>query len=402
MAADNDDQFEDDLESFDDVSEDGDMPAEDTLSDEDWDSYEEQPGESDVPDDLADDDQPEGESSPAKKKSSFNKILIGVAVLGGLGFVAMQMGGGAPAVPVEQQAAATSGVNPTVPAEPEEPAGGLLSSPQGMAQLQKDIAKRVPAPAPEPTPQPQLKEVNDTPVPPMPTAVSAPDAAPATEQLPVPGAVPEPPAPTPVVQADTHMPSAQDVMLKKAEPALPTPAIPDNSAALQEKQAQIDSLQTQIGTLESTVKTLNEKTTEDQATIAALEKKLAEKAAAPAPVIKADVRAADPVPTPAPKPEPKILGASEPEDAAPATSPKPEPVTTAKAEVAKPAAAVKVSSEWVLKGAQPGRAMVAKPGESEIKTVEVGDSLSGIGKITAIVYENGRWSVRGTKGRINQ
>jgi intracellular multiplication protein IcmG len=55
-----------------------------------------------------------------------------------------------------------------------------------------------------------------------------------------------------------------------------------------------------------------------------------------------------------------------------------------------------------LRAAQPGRAWVSRPGERDMQSVEVGQSLTGIGRVTAILYQNGRWTVQGTSGQINQ
>jgi intracellular multiplication protein IcmG len=59
-------------------------------------------------------------------------------------------------------------------------------------------------------------------------------------------------------------------------------------------------------------------------------------------------------------------------------------------------------TKWVLKSAQPGRAIVSKVGESEIYTIHVGESLAGIGKITSISVEDGKWVVQATNGKILQ
>ncbi len=66
----------------------------------------------------------------------------------------------------------------------------------------------------------------------------------------------------------------------------------------------------------------------------------------------------------------------------------------------KPKAVTKKS--WVLKSAQPGKAVIAEGGTNYLRSVEVGSTLSGIGKITSISNETGRWIVRGTQGRIAQ
>lgn len=69
-------------------------------------------------------------------------------------------------------------------------------------------------------------------------------------------------------------------------------------------------------------------------------------------------------------------------------------------------AAVKKSPpapQWILKSAKPGEAWVAQKGSAELRTVVIGDTLPGLGKITAIGRDSmGQWVVNGTKGRINQ
>lgn len=80
-------------------------------------------------------------------------------------------------------------------------------------------------------------------------------------------------------------------------------------------------------------------------------------------------------------------------------------------EPSKPARAGKAAAEksvarqvkWVLKSAKPGMAWVAEKGSNELKTVVVGDILTGIGQVTGIVKDSsGRWVVNGTKGYIGQ
>lgn len=69
---------------------------------------------------------------------------------------------------------------------------------------------------------------------------------------------------------------------------------------------------------------------------------------------------------------------------------------------ARKASPEKVVADWILKSAQPGEAMVSRKGESDMTRIAVGQSLAGIGKITGISMENGRWIVQGTNGRVVQ
>jgi hypothetical protein len=60
------------------------------------------------------------------------------------------------------------------------------------------------------------------------------------------------------------------------------------------------------------------------------------------------------------------------------------------------------SARWVLKGAVPGKAWVSREGSKEVYHVNIGDTLSGIGKITAINKSGNDWHVTGTSGSIVQ
>ena len=58
-------------------------------------------------------------------------------------------------------------------------------------------------------------------------------------------------------------------------------------------------------------------------------------------------------------------------------------------------------SNWILRAASPGQAWVATSATThELKQVQVGDKLSGIGRVTAIQKQGDAWIVRGTKGSI--
>jgi len=67
-----------------------------------------------------------------------------------------------------------------------------------------------------------------------------------------------------------------------------------------------------------------------------------------------------------------------------------------------PPKVVKPKIVWELRGASPDKAFIAVKGTQNLKTVSVGETLDGIGRITSIAQENGRWIVRGTSGNIYQ
>lgn len=424
MVPNKDDQFDDGLDQFDDE-----LPADDFADDgeesgeseEEWDSY---------------DESSEGDNTqaaPKKKSNMFNIILIAVAVLGGGAFMMVKMGGGGSAPTTSTPVVAQNTNVPVAPvpalppaSPPSAPTGGFLTSPDNMKALEQDIAKSygetdlVGGDETAPTGPQEVEQA----APPMPTAVEQTAVAPV-----------EPIAPATENAAPIRMPNAAEAMLKSAiqeknqaqgiaapvQPDVPpvaaVPEVPAIAAPVTELAsapapaqnaemvAKLDQLLSRIDQLEGEVRTL--KTAQPSGdvsaladSVAALEKKLTEQAAQTAKVsAKVSEQAAAPKParqaeehhevTLAPAPKPQVLGSGSPAAAQPrATSAVPQ--------------AAAAAQKWVLKGAQPGQAMVSKPGDSEMRSVVVGDSLPGIGTIRSIGYENGRWSVVGTQGRITQ
>ena len=58
---------------------------------------------------------------------------------------------------------------------------------------------------------------------------------------------------------------------------------------------------------------------------------------------------------------------------------------------------------WILKSAKQGQAWVAEKGSREIKSIIVGDNLTGIGKVIKIHKDvNNKWVVKGNKGVVSQ
>lgn len=84
-----------------------------------------------------------------------------------------------------------------------------------------------------------------------------------------------------------------------------------------------------------------------------------------------------------------------------ATTPTPMPKVQAKSAAPR---VVKTESQktWVLRSAQPGKATLAEKDSSDLRSVEIGSSVSGLGKITFIGVEGGKWIVRGTQGVVSQ
>ncbi|MEZ5919633.1 MAG: hypothetical protein R3D66_07005 [Alphaproteobacteria bacterium] len=106
----------------------------------------------------------------------------------------------------------------------------------------------------------------------------------------------------------------------------------------------------------------------------------------------------EPVPAPVSKPSPSAapLPAATP---AAASIEKPQPLPPSDTASM---ASVTDGPLWVLRSAQPGKAVLSEKGSNDLKTVEVGDSLKGIGKIVAIERVDGRWIVQGMQGIVSQ
>ncbi len=60
------------------------------------------------------------------------------------------------------------------------------------------------------------------------------------------------------------------------------------------------------------------------------------------------------------------------------------------------------SSNWQLRSAVEGMALLGRVNSSELKRVSVGDMVSGLGKVTSISEQDGHWVVEATGGSISQ
>ena len=58
--------------------------------------------------------------------------------------------------------------------------------------------------------------------------------------------------------------------------------------------------------------------------------------------------------------------------------------------------------KWALKSAQPGRATIAKLGTDDVISVSVGDVVAGLGKVTSVNVKDGKWVVQATGGSVSQ
>jgi hypothetical protein len=172
-----------------------------------------------------------------------------------------------------------------------------------------------------------------------------------------------------------------------------------NAKALEALDGRLEDVLQRMGQIESelgNVKSSKETDTKQlEETIEALKAEIAELKNRPAPEVRDE--------------KPAISKQAAKEEAEPAEEPveeaeppKPAPKKVQKPRPAPKAATASTNTRWELRAAQPGRAWVSRPGERDMQSVEVGQALGGIGQVTAILYQNGRWTVQGTQGQINQ
>lgn len=215
--------------------------------------------------------------------------------------------------------------------------------------------------------------------------------------------------PDPISVAEEVTPEPEPIAPVAETPATPAQPVANNEevAAL---SAKLDTLLKRMDQIENDLDTVRDaKGTDTKAlekTVASLKSDLAAIKDRPAPAIREsspdDVAEVEEAPKPVAvkkktsKPvvaEDEAYSPSAPASTVPVAKPTPAPA---------PAKAQTSSGRWELRAAQPGRAWVSKPGERDMQAVAVGENLAGIGRITGITYQNGRWTVSGTQGSIQQ
>lgn len=389
------------------------------ADDAEWESYDDEES-------VADDAE---STAPAKKKSSnFNRIvIIGAMIVGGAVMYMKVMGGGSPpspAVAPESPPAQTAEASPSAPtgAEPAfapsqmdmiyagtesaqaamknqstEGGGQTPASPAGFLENPEEVQRQVeqirqggdfitPEQSPGVADIVDIPEVNDAV--PMPAPLGSVEQEPLT---PMPGTEPETQTQTqtkiqPAVPAASNLPTAQDISIAQAPPAAAAPSVD-----LDVIYDRIDELETKLQEVSRTpatgdgdIRSLREDVSALVRRVDDLSKKLE---AGSAPVAEPPNRATR----------------QDPDNSMQETSGQPSAVVRPK-RVSEPVPERKATSpqkiSWVLKSAQPGKALVARQGQGETFSVGVGDSLPGIGKITSIANQGGQWVVTGTAGQI--
>lgn len=352
--------------------------------------------------------------------------------------VAGSMPPGEPITPAEA-ANAMNNIDPVT----GQPIGGM---PGGMAPPPA-ADPNAPQPMPMPAPMPPAGDAAAAGTPPAPADMNQPAPMPAPMPAPAPDMAAAPaPMPAPAAEPPAAAPA----------PVTPQPAAAPavNAEANAELQQQISTLQNRVAELEGQLNSLKQQPaaapagdTVSKAEFDALSKRIDElssRPAAPAPA-KPEVEKAAAKPAPVAKPiklsHPRVRatesGMQVPVAPAPSVATPPgiksstwagstgtvstnvdRMMGSAPAAQPAPPAAVPVapvtgdsldqpgktlSGSWMLRSAQPGRALISQGDSQEIRSVAVGDEVPGLGRVMAISQDSaGKWSVRGTLGTINQ
>lgn len=408
--------------------------GEDDFIDEDWEGYDE---EADYGGEKAVKQAQEAIVSQKKKSSAFNNIVIGVTVVIGIGIVLTQMGGGKPGqnkqalqqqlpqketeLPQQQAGApdystrdiiygrANASREGTAQGGKEnQPKSGVLNDPGMVEKIESKTREaefddmyfydEKSAGQSGAAPLPGGPQVVDGGAPPMPAPIAAARGAGAgTEQEPVKpsGAAADVLTPMPFedqepeqkqpageraslsgpadTAQDSDMPAAAPAQMQKA--AALSPDAEDRLGKIFDRLDQIESRMTagdEIARLTTLVENLEKK----------IDKLEEEREKAPS----SSSSSAPASPKKAYKAPSSSSGARK----------------TAEKSGAKSSNFQSVSSAWVLKGAMPGKAVVASAGSGETRSVSVGDTLTGIGRIQDISFDGTKWVVRGSKGSIVQ
>lgn len=273
-------------------------------------------------------------------------------------------------------------------------------APVAAAPAEMAAAEAVPEPAPAPEAPAVVAPANPADPPQM--AMNDTPASPLEAPAPVPAPAPEAAA-SPVV----------------AESALAED--PAAKAALEKLNADKEALAERNKALEDEIKGANGKIDELAAMLAKMEEKIAALENGPGPVSAAAPAASEPAPAVKAEPEPEAEPEAAPVETAAAENilvpakptQRPQTPPAAKKPAAKaepdsaPAPKIAPSSpaetpRWVLRSAQSGRAVVSDRSTGDLRSVQVGDTLRGVGTIQSISSVAGRWVVQGSQGQVRQ
>lgn len=422
---------EDDL-VFDETLDAGDIPLEDDSDfiEEEWEDY--------------DDEYIEAENSEGrtKKGSTFNKVVIGIAVIAGLGILYFQFATSSPepqstAARSDQSSRQTATTEQRTTDTGQEKSGSAVaqntenteeSSKEGLLnnldqipdveKIRQDLIAEQNKLAPgESAPLAQKKDQEDL-------SFAAPEEIEETGQLPMPPAIGQPEATSPprAPGEKTEMPidnklltASPDLTADQPEPKKQTEAsqtgdgmktaMPGNlqqdfkdqlakellniNDRLDRIMARVDDIDQRVSTIKTNEKAQQKNNNNDlvmtlQQSVAKLEQKMSE--------LDAQTKSSSGE-SAAPPETQKQTRAKAP--VTPAVKPSPDRNTDTRKEVQKKHA-------WVLKAATPQEAMISQEGKNEIISIKIGDTIEGLGRVTSIMLKNNVWTVQTTGGVIRQ
>jgi hypothetical protein len=309
-----------------------------------------------------------------------------------------QAAGATPVAPVDSQVGVT-------PAQPSETVPGFMNNPEilNTPPAQADSSTAIPEPAPtltEALPAPALPSTSSSDQPSIPEPV----VDNTTENI----ATPTPPAELPqkvVTDSVDQAALPQQDPLKQEAPAALLPTAQDivKADALEPKVTEAPVAVSEAEKLEptptsnpitnlaptsdpvsastsTTSKEMEEQLAQALARISTLEQQLAEARSQPKSESKDSAKAPKQVASEREKAKPKKRSESAGRSSNKAAS----------------------GQRWELRAANPMQAMVASPNGGSLRSVTVGDTLSGIGEIRSIEQRNGSWVVIGSQGQIRQ
>ena len=175
------------------------------------------------------------------------------------------------------------------------------------------------------------------------------------------------------------------------------PVSSQNSTMPEQDSGEIEKLRTDLAEANTTIDTLNGTVSSLESEVGSLKDQIES--------LKAQVAQAEKMTEPSPaKSNSEPVSASKPKNL---ITPDQKPVTTEKKAPA-PAPAkvlaspVRASEIWALRSAQPGSAVLYNKKTSDVMNVEVGSTIRGLGKISFIGIESGKWIVKGSQGFVEQ
>lgn len=325
-------------------------------------------------DDFDGDDSAAPSPSQQKKKSSLSGLitLLIILIFVGVGlfilyttFKPMLQGNGNPAQPPTEVASQNDPV-PTTGTSDALPDETFFSQDDGLPPMPTPLASNQPtANEPELTPLPEFDDIELEPLPDL-SSNQAPvqQAAPAPIVAPVIDTVA---AQQPIDLPETNTAPSQDVTnLSNRLESLQS----DMTSQLSERDFRLDLLNEKIDRIEKTMASIESRLSEAKTVPAAVKPRVVPKKVAPKKVVKKSTPSA--------------------------------PKKVKRKTTSKPKKPVVKKVRWTLRSAQPGKATVSPTGSSDIRSISVGETLSGIGRIQSISNASGKWVVTGTTGKVSQ